>query len=403
MDVPQLSPAFLKIVRGQHLAMLILFHAVTACAIEAQPRTLELPPPDVQLGTGLSAVTSVRELADGRLLVADFIENRIGVVDWTTGAVTSIGSIGDGPGEYRYVGWLYPLSGDATLLTEPTRRWHILDRDGFSNTLPERGALQQLFGALLGGSEANGSIMGVLPYKWPADLAFRMGPEQAESLYVVIAGGIAGEWMSMDTVATIAGPGLEGACSPAARGGRPGGAATPGPTRCNPFAAAEQALLFPDGAIAIVRRQPYRVEWRDPRGAWTRGPILDRPPRITERDQCAVRSGFPYREPAECDQATLRSYEWPSALPPFVPVGRNNSGPYTAVLFAAPDGSLVIRRTPSSEQPGNRYDFVARDGSLAATLHLPANEAIVGFGRNATYTVRTDEVDLQWLRRHPWR
>lgn len=51
----------------------------------------------------------------------------------------------------------------------------------------------------------------------------------------------------------------------------------------------------------------------------------------------------------------------------------------------------------------NRYDVVDREGRLDAILILPPNEAVVGFGRSSVYVVETSELDLQRLRRHPWR
>jgi hypothetical protein len=67
-----------------------------------------------------------------------------------------------------------------------------------------------------------------------------------------------------------------------------------------------------------------------------------------------------------------------------------------------PDGRLLIRRTPGTVSSAARYDIVDRRGTLAATLTLPANEAVVGFGEKSIYIVATDDVGLQTLRRHPW-
>ncbi len=89
--------------------------------------------------------------------------------------------------------------------------------------------------------------------------------------------------------------------------------------------------------------------------------------------------------------------------PPFLGFATSAmAGPGTRTAFPAPEGRLVVRRAPDLRVLENRYDLVDREGRLEATLILPANEAIVGFGRNSVYLVETDEFDLQTLRRHPW-
>lgn len=76
---------------------------------------------------GFTRITSVRELTDGTLLVTDWGERRLARVDWGTGEVTDVARRGPGPGEYRGVGWLYPMAGDTTLLTDTgDGRWHLM-------------------------------------------------------------------------------------------------------------------------------------------------------------------------------------------------------------------------------------------------------------------------------------
>lgn len=89
---------------------------------------LDLGRPTGTLSRGFTTVTSVRELDDGTLLVADRSEGTITHIGWNqTSEPTVIGNEGNGPGDIRGVGWLYPLSGDSTLFTDSYHsRWNIL-------------------------------------------------------------------------------------------------------------------------------------------------------------------------------------------------------------------------------------------------------------------------------------
>ncbi|MEX2611097.1 MAG: hypothetical protein WEA24_14215 [Gemmatimonadota bacterium] len=46
---------------------------------------------------------------------------------------------------------------------------------------------------------------------------------------------------------------------------------------------------------------------------------------------------------------------------------------------------------------------VDRTGRVVERVTLPYGEAITGFGASSVYTIRLDEYDLQWLRRHARR
>ena len=51
----------------------------------------------------------------------------------------------------------------------------------------------------------------------------------------------------------------------------------------------EQALMFTDGWIALVRVEPYRVEWRTPDGQWRPGPEVPWEwPRADAREKAAA-------------------------------------------------------------------------------------------------------------------
>lgn len=91
----------------------IAFTAVgTAVAFQQAPRAIGLRPPDATLGEPFTSIYSVRELADGRVLISDYSQdNPVDVADMASGRVRRVGNVGAGPREYRQAGRLFALPG----------------------------------------------------------------------------------------------------------------------------------------------------------------------------------------------------------------------------------------------------------------------------------------------------
>jgi hypothetical protein len=101
----------------------------------------------------------------------------------------------------------------------------------------------------------------------------------------------------------------------------------------------------------------------------------------------------------------MQAIDWPDSLPPFADSFSGRRGfpaPLTPTLFASPDGRLVIRKNQSADFPEPRYDLVDREGRWTGVLVIQPNEAVIGFGFRHIYVISLDNLDLQWLRRHPW-
>ena len=100
---------------------------------------------------------------NGRLLVADRVEQILAVLDWQSGRATTIGQSGEGPAEYNGAGWLFALRGDSTLFVEwPNTRRHLLEADRIVVTRP----LREDFGGLrylqIEGTDAATGVLGVV-------------------------------------------------------------------------------------------------------------------------------------------------------------------------------------------------------------------------------------------------
>ena len=111
---------------------------------------------------------------------------------------------------------------------------------------------------------------------------------------------------------------------------------------------------------------------------------------LTARERQAVRARFERAGSAKGRPAD--DAPWPERLPPFL----------DDALLEAPDGRLVLARTPTAANPGNRYVFIERTGRVGATLELPPTERVVGFGAATVYTVVQDDDGLERLARYRW-
>jgi hypothetical protein len=347
-------------------------------------KTLTLPRPNAVLNgeLGFTWLAGVRELADGRVLAVDPGVSGLFLVDFTNDSVTEIGRKGKGPEEYSQPGRLYPLSGDSTLLTDlVSRRWLILDGARIVRTLSADRPANRLLGPILAGVDTVGSVLGVEGFHFahspvPGDQAL------ADSLRAVLVhGALSRDNPSIDTLGKLAGRGRFGVDiihDP------------PWHTiALNPLSIPEQVMLFPDGWVAFAFSEPYRVDWRRPDGTLLRGrPLPFRAVKVTAKEFCA----FIRRENSRADCDRIKVPDVPEVLPPFM---RN-------ALLAAPNGDVLVRRTPSARAKFEQYDIVDRTGGLKSVLRINSNQRIVGFGRSVVYVITVDDMDLQRLSRHRW-
>jgi hypothetical protein len=121
--------------------MRALFTAL-ACAMSSglaaqRPTIIKLPPADARLETAFTAITSIRELSDGRIIVSDPRDLQLIIADFRSRRVQPISRKGAGPGEYGMAGPARPLSGDSSLLVDfMQRRWLLLDGERVVATIP---------------------------------------------------------------------------------------------------------------------------------------------------------------------------------------------------------------------------------------------------------------------------
>src|SRR5512134_3432026 len=97
--------------------VLLLSGCAATLAAQTVPTTT-LAKPDATFAEPFSSVAGLRELRNGRVIVADRLERTVSSIDLATGDITPIGREGQGPGEYGMPGPLFPFGGDSTLMVD---------------------------------------------------------------------------------------------------------------------------------------------------------------------------------------------------------------------------------------------------------------------------------------------
>lgn len=357
----------------RHAASLLL---LVSLSVPAQQVTrLTLPPPDAMLAEEFIDLTWARELRDGRVIVTDGRDQRVVVADLRRGRVETVGRRGRGPGEYPRALPVWSIGGDSSVMIDGPGRWLLLDGARVVATLaPAVPAVAATSGGARG-ADTRGHV-----YSAPMFAGGR-GPGGDSTALRRISRATG----KVDTIATLK------AIVPrqTSKADEKGFFSFSAPT----LGMSEEPLPFPDGWVAVVRIDPYRVDWRSPDGRWTRGDALPVPRvRMDDREKraylarIAEATGTPTAPPESID-------EWPATVPPF-------RSP--AQLLAAPDGRVVIPRLASADHPDTRYDVVDRRGVLSGQLFLARGERLIGFGARSAYVAAADDDGIQRLRRHPW-
>jgi hypothetical protein len=371
--------------------------AALATLGQAQIPERTLAGPDAAFPESFSLVRGVRELPDGRLLVADALGQVLVRLDLRAATADTIGKVGQGPNEYGQPDGVFPLPGDSTLLVDlGNARLTVIGPDGtFGRTMP----------ISLGSPGAGpGSLSVVLP---------RAVDRQGHVYFQAMGAGAGGvpdsapvvRWDratdAMDTVAMVKLQDMERSTS--------GGAGNRSVMiRPRPLSPQDGWSVAPDGRVAVVRASDYHVEWIHRDGRRVQGPAVPYRPvpvRQTDKEQwvealgngltvsMTIENGRPSMQMRRGGGGPARpevdGYEWPEHKPAFD----------AADVWVAPEGELWVERSTPAGRPAT-FDVFGADGRLSQRITLPPDRRLVGFGRGVVYLVRVDELDLQWLERY---
>ncbi|HSJ65502.1 MAG TPA: hypothetical protein VK922_16535 [Gemmatimonadaceae bacterium] len=368
---------------------------------QARLPTRTLGKPVAEFEEPFTSVGSVRELSNGRVIVSDARDRVVQMLDFASGEATQVGREGQGPGEYSFPGGVFMAPADTTLLYDPLNQrllliapngkpsgQHALRREGSG---PGPNISGQLRGADARGRlylQATGISMG------PS------GPQTSDSVPIVRYDR---GTQASDTIAFL----MQAKSNTQVSGSQSNMRVMVG--AANPLAPRDEWAVAPDGRVAVVRPEPYRVEWIAPNGTRTVGPAIAVPKvKVTDADKKAIErqraSGTTMIMTRNADgpgggssQARTMGArdlppltDWPEYKPPFV----------GGAAVVAPNGELWVRRTLVAGDAPPLYDVFDARGQRVAHVQLPKGTRLAGFGKASVYLIRTDADDLQYLQKY---
>ena len=348
---------------------------------------------EVEFPEGFGLLSNVRELPDGRVLVADPLGQILAALDMEAGTMDMWGREGGGPREYRQPDAVHALPGDSTLLVDlGNARLTVIAPDGsFVRTRP----------IALGGTPTPGRGPGMqMAIPRVVDGSGRIyfpvrnfqNPGDSSSIARVGVGSDA-----VETVARFKPRDVQQSES----GGRIS-------IQARPMSPEDDWAVGVDGTIALVRADDYHIDVVHPDGRISNGPEVDHSrirPRDAEKQAWldeASSSGLTVRMSISGGQQQLQisrggqgsdrsinDLDWPDRMPSF----------RTGSSRIDPEGRIWVGRTTRAGEP-SLFDVFDGEGRPIAQVSLDPNSSIVGFGEDgALYTTRTDFVGLQWLQR----
>jgi len=349
-------------------------------AAESKPAQVGL-----RFAAPLGKIVGVRELSDGRVLVIDRHEGLL-LLSADKPTAQKLGRQGDGPGEYRSPARLFAVGGDTTVMLDGTnRKWYLLDAVRFVPLGDAQRAVYLRTDPDIQGMARDGSVIRVSPFgrthRIPR-VPISGRPELADSVVFlrIRANG------PPDSLAFGHGRFLGATEKRVVLNG----ASENFVAILNPFQSHDQAVMFVDGAIAVARLNPYRVDWRIPGAPWIRGmPVADPPLKATDVIMRAAAAEYKRDEEGRPVFAPSDFPPWPELVPPFA----------LRSVFPGSDGKVYVCRTVVSTESGQQIDVFERSGPRTGTIRIPPGSRFVGAGARGLYIAQpTDDGEEQLIR-----
>ena len=395
-----LAAGTVLIARGSGYPVAGAAGALGAQRVQGTQATTTLDAPEAVYEEAFSVVSTVRELADGRVLVADALGQVLVHLDLDAGAADTLGSVGEGPDEYRQPDAVWPLPGGRTLLVDlgNGRLTELSPELEFGNTRPyavgDIGPGRDLVLAIPQAVDDAGRLY----FRSFGRMEGGMASDSAYILRLDLGAEV------VDSVGRIKLPGT----TTRTTGGRNNQNTQVSPI---PLSASDAWGVAPDGRVVIARSDDYHVDWIGAGAVVTSGPPVPYEPvgigRAEKEEWAHTRSetgggmGIAVtvvnnamtmtasRGGVSDDDDDLDGYEWPAAKPPF----------YGRPIPVDPGGRAWVRRhRDAGDAPV--YDVFGAAATRDMVVELLPERRVVGFGEGKVYVVRMDEYGLQYLERY---
>jgi hypothetical protein len=378
-----------------------LLCAVVSTVLAQDPPLRTLSKPDLEYAEPFSCISGLRELSDGRIVVADQREKTLQIINLRTGATVKVGREGQGPEEWGLPAGLFAAGGDTTLLWDQGNR-------RFMPILPN-GTTGKAFMA-----DISGGGMTIIAAPRGVDRQGRVympGPSFS-------AGG-GGAPVAADSIAilrfdpattkvdTLGFHRVPKADIQTQSSGSRSMVMLMAPNSLVPQAT---WTVTPDGRVAILQPDPYHLEWLSASKVKTMGPTIrysrlpvtqadkEAPPQVNNclttisiggRGGRGAMSASPEGRPAPRN-------DWPEFKPPFIgQTGRTSSN-----VVSAPNGDIWVLRTRAANDDIPTYDIFDARGQVTSRMALPKGARLVAFGNGTVYLSRMDEDDLLYIQRY---
>ena len=418
------------------LGIALIAFAVANSVCQAQMPAIRQLGPVTAVGTdALGAVTTVRQLPGGRVLVNDIVGRRVVMLDSSLSSLTVIADTTSATANAYGVrpGGLIAYRGDSTLFIDPASLSMLLiDPNGKIGRVMSAPRANDV-GFLVGGPFGNPGFdaQGRLVYRAPPGRFFFNGPPPSGNALPQIptppdsAALVRFDLATrkLDTVTWFKTPKVEMNIVRAPDGG------IRMTSSFNPLPQGDDWAILPDGTIALVRGRDFHVDWVGPQGItsapkipfdWERlsderkvalvdsakvaiekarasGQLMFRGPEGAAREG-APREGPPAggAGPGSAGTMTVTT----NGNTTVTAVGPGGGGPLPPLTMIAPsalpdykpaftpgstradaDGNLWIR-TSQNVDARPVYDVVNRKGELIDRVQLPQNRVLAGFGAN---------------------
>ncbi|MDX2121598.1 MAG: hypothetical protein SF070_11160 [Gemmatimonadota bacterium] len=352
---------------------------------------------EAEFAESFDQILAVRELPSGKVLVTDLGPKAVLLADFASGTQSNVGRNGQGPGEYQFPGELLPYRGDSVLLVDRvSRRFLLISPDGkLGRTIPFPDGLGGMPEPR--GADRQGRLyFQASPFRGGPGNGMEISENLPDTVPVIRFDPVT---KKVDTITRVKIPALKVQTS-----GNQNSRMVM--MRSQPFAAADDLVVSPEGRVAVARTGDYRVEWfggaTPVRGAPVRYDRLkvgagDKQAFMSAtrntRNRITVNSGGPGpgdAQPPRPPEPSADEFDWPEYLPPFP----------ARSLRLAPEGQLWLPRSTSARDSTPVYDLFDASGRHTGRVTLPLGRRLVGLGKGVLYATRTDEDGLQWLERY---
>ncbi|MFL5556690.1 MAG: hypothetical protein ACJ78D_12930 [Gemmatimonadaceae bacterium] len=400
------------------------------CLAQSLPPIRQLGPVTAVAKEPLRAVSSVRALSDGRVLVNDIVGRRVIMFDSLLATATVIADTTSATANAYGTrpGGLIAFRADSTLFVDPASLSMLLiDPNGKVARVMSAPRANDV-GFLVGGPFGNPGFdpQGRLVYRAPPNFGAFRGPPPSGSggaqlpnppdSAAIVRYDLATR--KVDTATFFKTPKINLTVTRTPDGG------VRATSTINPLPQGDDWALLPDGTIALVRTKDYHIDWLNPDGTTTSSPkipfqwerlsdeakvaFIDSARVAIEKarasgqvggggQQIVVTGGGPppgggARRDGPGGNGTV------TAVGPGGPGGAGPGGQLPPVTLIAPsdlpdykpafapgstradaDGNLWIR-TSQNVDARPVYNVINRKGELVDRVQLPANRVVVGFG-----------------------